>query len=192
MSGYAQRGRIVLASASPRRRELLESLGIDFAVIPADVDEDIGAKGPVALVKALSKKKAEAVATGNECVIGSDTVVYARGKVIGKPYTVENAIKTIGMLNGRWHTVYTGVTVLYKGEASTFAEKSRVKFKRMSDEQISAYVNEKLPLDKAGAYGIQDGEVVEKYAGSYSNIVGLPLEKLTKTLKRIGVIYGND
>ncbi len=189
---YSQRAHIVLASASPRRKELLESLGLSFDVRPADIDEDIHIDEPAELVKELSKRKAAGVKAEGACVIGSDTVVYARGKMYGKPHTEDRAREMLGELEGRWHTVYTGVTVLYGGERRTFSVSSRVKFKRMSAADIDRYVREKKPLDKAGAYGIQDGEVVEGYKGSYSNIVGLPLERLTKIMERMGVIYVNS
>ncbi len=190
MSGkYLQRADIVLASASPRRKELLESLGLKFDVIPADIDEDIHISRPATLVKELSARKAEGVKAEDACVIGSDTVVYRRGKLYGKPHTERNAMAMLGELQGKWHTVYTGVTVLYEGKKYTFCVRSRVKFKRMSEADVARYVSEKKPLDKAGAYGIQDGEVVEGYRGSYSNIVGLPLERLTKIMERIGAVY---
>lgn len=193
MGGYVQSADIVLASSSPRRRELLESAGLKFQVRPANIDES-GAKGksPKALVQELSEKKAEAGRRDGACVIGGDTVVYARGKIYGKPHTEEGAMEMLAELSGRWHTVYTGVTVLFEGRARTFAVRSKVKFKRLDPAQIREYVLTKRPLDKAGAYGIQDGEVVQKYRGSYSNIVGLPLEKLIKNMKRMGIVHGND
>ena len=94
-------------------------------------------------------------------------------------------------MQGRWHSVYTGVTVACVGRSVTFSVRSRVKFKPLTDGEILSYVKQTNPLDKAGAYGIQDGRVVEKYRGSYSNIVGLPKEKLAKVLARLGVINGN-
>ncbi len=187
---YASAAPILLASASPRRRELLEGLGIDFEVRPADIDESADIRDPAKLVRVLSRRKAEAVSSEGACVIGSDTAVYCRGKIYGKPHTEEGAIKMLSELNGKWHAVFTGVTVIFGGKERTFCVKSRVKFKLMSEDDIESYVRTKRPLDKAGAYGIQDGEVVEKYRGSYSNIVGLPLEALIKITKRIGVIYG--
>ena len=189
---YSQKADVVLASASPRRRDLLDSIGLKFEVKPADIDENVGITSPKKLVRTLSRLKAEAADAGDACVLGSDTVVYARGKLFGKPHTEDGAKAMLGELNGRWHTVYTGVTLIYGGEKRTFVARSRVKFKRMSEDDIARYVSQKQPLDKAGAYGIQDGEVVQTYRGSYSNIVGLPLEKLTKIMIRIGAIYGND
>lgn len=189
---YLQNANIVLASASPRRAELLTSVGLKFEVSPADIDENIGVKRPKKLVEELARRKAEAIEADGSCVIGGDTVVYARGKLYGKPHTAERAEQTLKELSGRWHTVYSGVAIVYNGKTRAFHVASRVKFRRMSDAEIAEYVKDKSPLDKAGAYGIQDGEVVAKYRGSYSNIVGLPLEKTIKIMQRMGIIYGND
>lgn len=185
--------RIILASASPRRREILQSNGFDFEVVPADVDESaIVEKSPKRLTMALSRAKAEAIdAKKSAIVIGADTVVVYKGRVFGKPHTVENAIATLEKLCGRWHKVYTGVTVLCEGKRVCFAVRSRVKLKAFCKAEIIKYVEDTNPLDKAGAYGIQDGRIVEKYEGSYTNIVGLPMEKLAKVLARFGVTNGN-
>ena len=182
--------KVVLASSSPRRREILAEMGIDFEVCPTDADESsVGVPSPKRLVKALSALKATPAieAHPNAVVIGADTIVVSGGKIYGKPLTEENAVKMIRQLNGRWHVVYTGVTVAKGQRRTTFVVKSKVKFKSLTDEQIIEYVRAFKPLDKAGAYGIQDEEIVEKYKGSYSNIVGLPKEKLAKTLARYGV-----
>lgn len=182
---------IVLASSSPRRREILSRLGLCFDVIPADIDENaVDEKSPSKYVKKLSKLKAEAVKADGRTIIAADTTVYRRGKFYGKPHTEENAVKMLSELRGKRHSVYTGVTVACNGKSVTFAVKSSVKFLNMSDEEILAYVSECKPLDKAGAYGIQDKQVVEKYSGSYTNIVGLPSEKLVEVLRRYGVIDG--
>lgn len=162
-----------------------------FDVLPASVDESaVRAKNPVALTKQLSRLKAFAVDCDGATVIGADTVVVFKGEIFGKPHSEERAIAMLSAMSGRWHTVCTGVTVRSANRAITFAVKSRVKFKKLTDGEILSYVKDTNPLDKAGAYGIQDGRVVQKYRGSYSNIVGLPKEKLAKTLARLGVNNG--
>jgi len=182
-------GRIILASASPRRKELLEKAGLDFDVLPADIDESkIRAASPRLLVKRLSRAKARAIDRADGAVIGADTVVVYGGMVYGKPHTKDNAVAMLSKLCGRWHSVYTGVTVVYGGRETCFCVRSRVKLKALSIAQIADYVDEINPIDKAGAYGIQDGRLVEKYKGSYTNIVGLPMEKLSDALGRAGVI----
>lgn len=183
--------RIILASASPRRKEILGDMGLTFEVIPGDVDEScVHIKNPVALTKRLSALKANAVNADGATVIAADTVVVFRGRIYGKPHTKERAVEMLSVLSGHWHTVCTGVTVKQGERSVTFAVKSYVKFKRLTEEDILSYVEETNPVDKAGAYGIQDGRVVQKYSGSYSNIVGLPKEKLAKTLARMGVNNG--
>ncbi|MDE6060963.1 MAG: Maf family protein [Clostridia bacterium] len=184
--------RVVLASASPRRREILTDMGIEFEILPSDIDESrIKAASPRLLTKKLAVAKAEAVGVSGATVIGADTVVVLGGKVYGKPHTKDNAVRMLGELCGRWHTVYTGVCVTCDGEKISFTVRSKVKLKALGKEEITRYVDDANPLDKAGAYGIQDGRVVEKYRGSYTNIVGLPKEKLASVLARIGVTNGN-
>ena len=184
---------IILASASPRRREILTSIGVEFKILPADIDEDkVEARSPKQLTKRLSLAKASAINADSEAlIIGADTVVVYGGKIFGKPHTRDNAIKMLETLCGRWHTVYTGVTVLCEGKTVCFAVRSRVKLKALSKDEIIKYVDDASPLDKAGAYGIQDGRVAEKYRGSYTNIVGLPKEKLARVLAGFGVHDGN-
>jgi len=193
MQGKTFPKKIILASASPRRYELMKDMGLDFEVIPADVDESgVSAITPRQLVKKLSALKAGAIETDNAAVIGADTVVAIRNKVYGKPHNKEGALLMLGELCGRWHTVYTGVTVQSGDEKVCFSVRSRVKLKSLTDDEIERYVDMTSPFDKAGAYGIQDGIIVEKYKGSYSNIVGLPVEKLALVLARLGVTDGND
>ena len=185
--------KVLLASSSPRRREILLEMGVEFEVCPTDADESsVAENDPKKLVKALSRlKSAPASMAHPECVvIGADTIVVKGGKIYGKPLTEERAVCMLKELCGAWHTVYTGVTVAYLGKVKTFVVKSKVKFKDLTEEQIAEYVRIYKPLDKAGAYGIQDEEIVKKYKGSYSNIVGLPKEKLAKALKNYGVCYG--
>ena len=185
--------KVLLASSSPRRREILSEMGVEYEACPTDADEtSVAVNSPVKLVKALSRLKAEPVFNSHpECiVIGADTIVVKDGKIYGKPLTEQKAVEMIKELSGAWHVVFTGVSVAYLNEVKTFVVKSKVKFRKLTDAQIEDYVREYKPLDKAGAYGIQDDVIVEKYKGSYSNIVGLPKEKLSKVLKEYGVIYG--
>ncbi len=185
---------IVLASQSPRRRDILTNMGLDFTICPADVDESqISALTPSLLVKRLAVAKASAVEQQNtgKTIISADTVVYRKG-IYGKPSDRAHAIKMLTALSNKWHSVYTGVCVTCNKQAVVFFVKSRVKFKKLTQEQIEKYVDECNPLDKAGAYGIQDEQIVEKYKGSYTNIVGLPQEKLAKVLGKVGVIDGNN
>ncbi len=185
-----QKIRVVLASASPRRKDILEGMGVDFDVLVSDVDESkINSKYATKLVRRLAKAKALDVYKRCEgaLVIGADTIVVRRGVVYGKPNSREHAIEMIKSLNGRWHKVYTGVCVVDNKGINTFMVCSRVKFKDMTDGEIIRYVDECNPLDKAGAYGIQDRQIVEKYVGSYTNIVGLPSERLARVLESRGV-----
>lgn len=183
--------KFILASSSPRRKDILSKMGITFEVIPSNFDEHkVFESTPQKLVKRLSQEKANTIHDENAVVIAADTIVIKGGRRFSKPETAENAIAMLKELCGVWHDVYTGVTVTYKGKAISFVEKSRVKLKDLSDEQIERYVDEYKPLDKAGAYGIQDDAVVSEYKGSYSNIVGLPREKLAEALEKFGVYYG--
>ena len=181
----------ILASTSKRRSQILEGMGISFDIVPSNFDEStVFEKSPQTLVKRLSAEKANTVKNDNAVVIGADTIVIKGTRRFSKPETEDRAIEMLKQLRGAWHTVYTGVTVNYLGKTETFAVKSKVKLKALSDEQIVKYVKECQPLDKAGAYGIQDETVVEEYRGSYTNIVGLPRERLAKTLEKFGVYYG--
>lgn len=183
--------RIILASASPRRRDILNELGLKFEIIPADIDESkINENMPSDMVEKLSNAKAQKVYENNKdaVIIAADTIVYLDNKYYGKPYNEMGAIKMIEELNDKWHSVYSGVTVIKDGMPTTFGCESKVKFKKLSLEEIENYVKVCKPFDKAGAYGIQDNQIVESYKGSYSNIVGLPKEELEQVLIELGVI----
>lgn len=186
---------VILASSSPRRMEILADMGVKYEVIPANIDEsEIKSRFPFLLVEKLAKAKAEHIACEHrsDTVIAADTIVVLDGKVYGKPHDRARAFEMIKKLNGRTHIVYTGVCVTCKGQKKVFCVKSLVTFKRLTDEQIYAYIDDCKPFDKAGAYGIQDKRIVKKYSGSYSNIMGLPKEKLGDILVRVGVINGNN
>lgn len=185
---------IVLASASPRRLELLSAVADDITVEPSDVDESaVRARSPRALVRELSRLKALSVAARAEnrgkVVIGADTVVYL-DKLYGKPRDRADAIRMLTELNGREHSVFTGVTVVRDGWTRTFSVRSAVKFRNMTAHEIEEYVDGYRPYDKAGAYAVQEGVVVGSYRGSLTNIIGLPMEKLVKVLKEVQ--HGTD
>lgn len=172
--------KVVLASSSPRRMELLHNLVKNFGIVHPQCDEAIeGEPREVALKNAILKANA---CSEGDIIIGCDTLVALGGKIYGKPYTVESAISMLKELNGKWHSVFSGVCVVTKGKKITFVEESRVKFNDLSDNEIINYVKEFLPLDKAGSYGIQDGIVVAQYIGDFDNIVGLPTKKLREVL----------
>lgn len=186
---------VILASSSPRRMEILADMGVKYEVIPANIDEsEIKSRFPFLLVEKLAKAKAEHIACEHrsDTVIAADTIVVLDGKVYGKPHDRARAFEMIKSLNGRTHVVYTGVCVMCEGKKVVACVKSLVTFKTLTDEQIYAYIDDCKPFDKAGAYGIQDKRIVKKYSGSYSNIMGLPKEKLGDILVRVGVINGNN
>lgn len=186
--------RIVLASASPRRSELLKQIGLAFEVIVSDVEEVITQSLPHCVVEELSVQKAEDVFSrleGDTIVIGADTVVAMDGNILGKPRNREHAVEMLSMLQNKEHCVYTGVTVLgRKGEEvfrRTFSECTKVYFYPMTTEEVNWYVDTKEPMDKAGAYGIQGlgARFVKQIAGDYNNVVGLPIARLYQEIKDI-------
>lgn len=182
--------KIILASASPRRRELLHQVGIQPEIIPSHVEEVITSTEPDQVVMELSSQKAEDVAAAvsdtDLVIIGSDTVVAVDGQILGKPHDVPDAIRMIELLQGRTHQVYTGVTMIFtaSGERVTFAEKTDVHVYPMNREQIECYVATKEPMDKAGAYGIQGyfAAYIEGISGDYNNVVGLPIGRVCQEL----------
>ena len=185
--------RIILASQSPRRRELLERMGISkFDIIPAQGEERIDpALTPQQLVEELSRQKAAEVAEENPdaLVIAADTVVSIDGMVLGKPVSREHAVEMLTSLSGREHHVYTGFTVCRNGKAVTSHEDTAVRFRTLMPEEIEAYVDTKEPMDKAGSYGIQGFGcmLVEGISGDYYNVVGLPVCHLGQVLRQFGV-----
>lgn len=183
---------IILASASPRRKELLTTAGIDFVVKVADVDEVIDETlTPDGVVMSLALQKAGAVAVQNpeSVVIGADTVVVLDGKILGKPKSEENAIELLTMLSGKTHTVYTGVALIKGEKVKTFCEATQVEFYDLTKEEIEAYVATKEPMDKAGAYGIQGKGcvLIRKINGDYFNVVGLPVSAVYRELRDFDV-----
>ena len=184
---------IILASASPRRRELMEMLGVrDLKIIPARGEERPHPElTPDALVKELSRCKAREVADSHPgaLVIGADTIVVLDGAVLGKPRDAAEARSMLARLSGRTHTVWTGVTVIRDGETRSHAERTEVRFRPLTSREIDAYVATGEPLDKAGAYGAQGlGSLfVEHLDGDFFNVMGLPLCALGNLLKSMDV-----
>ena len=185
--------KIILASQSPRRRELLERMGItDFEVIPARGEEiAIRAFGPDQLVEELSRRKCAEVAAGRpeDLVIAADTMVAVNNRVLGKPRTEDDAVRMLATLSGRLHFVYTGVTVARGERMLTQHEMTSVRFRTLTQADIIRYIATGEPMDKAGAYGIQGyGSVlVEGISGDYYNVMGLPVCRLARMLVRFGV-----
>lgn len=189
--------RLILASGSPRRKELLKEIFDDFEVIVSDADENIEKKSPEILVVELAKIKALSVyedikesLTGPYVIIGSDTVVELDGKILGKPKNKEEARLMIESISGRSHFVHTGVCLIMEDGPHSFHETSKVNVVKLSDKEIEAYISSNEPYDKAGAYGIQGifGKYVAGIEGNYDNIVGLPVARLYQELKNLGVI----
>lgn len=180
----------VLASKSPRRKELLKNIGIQAEIMPANVDESaLSSLPPEKMVTQLALLKASDVArsfSGNTYVIAADTIVVSGGKVFGKPHNIEDARRMLHALSGTTHSVYTGYCVIRCKDATSVAryEKTDVTFRTLSDEEIEAYIKTREPMDKAGSYGIQGkGSIfIEKIDGDYFNVVGLPVCALSKLL----------
>lgn len=182
---------IILASASPRRKEILTLLDIPFKIIVSDADETYDASLPPHFIaEALSLKKAAAVAKNidsHAILIGADTIVVCDGKILGKPKDEIDAKNMLKSLSGKWHSVISGVTVLdnKSAKSKSFYVETKVKFSRLADEEIDEYVKTKEPMDKAGSYAIQGkgAKFIEEINGDYFNVVGLPLQRLYQVLK---------
>lgn len=181
---------LILASGSPRRRELLDLMGLTYTVETPDVDESFSGR-PSETVMEISRRKAAAVAArhSDSIIIAADTLVFADG-ALGKPHTPERAKEMLRSLAGNWHHVYTGITVINtrSGRVLRNVDKTRVHLVSMTEQEIDAYVATGEPLDKAGAYGIQGmgGMFVDRIDGSYSNVVGLPMSMLRIMLAQVG------
>lgn len=200
---------MILASASPRRKELLEQIGAEFVICPAKGEEVITETDPSAVVMELSRQKAEEVASGvltyNEqhadlatpqdiLVIGADTVVAYENQILGKPKDEEDARRMLTMLSGKTHSVYTGVTFVFidiEGRTGEhcFFEKTDVCMYPLKEEEIVRYIQSGDPLDKAGSYGIQGRFAIhiKEIRGDYNNVVGLPVARLYQELQKLGV-----
>ena len=181
----------ILASASPRRFELLRQIGLSFQSIVPMVDESSERTDPIDLVSELSVRKAAAVAKNNplSVVIAADTVVTADGRILGKPQGDAQAAEMLRFLSGRSHFVFTGVTVICDGRIETAICRTEVFFKDLTEEQIAAYIRTGEPYDKAGSYGIQGkgALLVDHIDGDYANVVGLPVGMLYEMLKEFDI-----
>lgn len=180
---------LILASGSPRRKEILHTMGLAYTIDVPDVDETAFGS-PEEMVIELSCRKAKAVAVRHEnaLILAADTLVYGK-VVLGKPDTPESARDMLSGLSGNWHSVYTGLTLIdtANGRIISRAEMTRVHFMELSEREILDYIATKEPLDKAGAYGIQGmgGMFIDRIEGSYSNVVGLPMSMLRCMIKEI-------
>ena len=186
--------RIILASQSPRRRELLSLVGIPHDVRPADLDESVlPGEAPVAHAERLARSKAEAIARSEPgaIVIGADTIVVLDGDILGKPNDEADAAATLSRLSGRTHTVHTAVAVARNGRTVSGVESVEVTFRPLTEEQIETYIATREPMDKAGAYGIQGygAVIVERVHGDYFAVMGLALGRLVGLLEQVGVTY---
>lgn len=192
---------IILASGSPRRKEILETIGLTFEIIPAQGEEVITSSVPEEVVQELSEQKAIEVASGvvskivtDTMVIGADTVVSVDGKILGKPKDEAEAFQMLKSLSGRAHKVYTGVTVIImapdgRSGKISFAEETKVFVAQMSDLEINRYIATGDPMDKAGSYGIQGafGAYINGIEGDYQNVVGFPVARFYAELKKVGI-----
>ena len=180
---------IILASNSPRRKEILGSLGVDFRVDTADVDENIGEKDPKVLVETLAKMKAQAVFNNNQnsVVIAGDTVVAIGDEILGKPCDRNDGKRMLEMLSGNVHSVYSGYCVMGEGFAYSGYEKTDIEFDVMSEEEIEAYLDTNEYCDKAGAYAIQGlaAKHIKGIKGCYYNVVGMPINAIYNVLKKV-------
>lgn len=184
--------RLILASQSPRRKELLSSLGYEYEVCPADIDESVCTAGESIYVpEILSREKALSVLAKNPdaVVLGSDTVVICDGKILGKPENGEEARLMLRLLSGKKHTVATGLCVCSREKTRSLVSLTDVYFYDLSDELIDAYVETGEPMDKAGAYGIQGigSALVRKIDGDYYTVMGLPVGQVARLLSEFGV-----
>lgn len=188
---------IILASQSPRRRELLTQIGVTFSIQTASGDEITTQTEPSAVVTELAAQKASEVALSVQAapalIIGADTVVAQNGRIMGKPADEEDAFRMLTSLQGKTHTVYTGVCVICKKAdkqtSFSFAEATQVTMYPMSEQQIRAYIATGEPMDKAGAYGIQGrcAAYIQGICGDYNNVVGLPVSRLVQECRRNGI-----
>ena len=180
---------LILASASPRRKELLGLFHVPFLIRVADIDETMDPESsPAEEVGRVSRMKALAVnREPDDVVIAADTIVVCNHRVLGKPHSPEEAVETLRLLSGRDHQVMTGVTVVRDEQAETFTEITDLHFRELTEKEIHAYVATGEPMDKAGSYGIQGGAALfcSHMVGDYYNVMGLPVCRLGETLRRM-------
>ncbi len=182
---------IVLASASPRRTELLSRLGVPHRIMAANINEDISETDPAKFVCSLAKNKAEAVQAQapHSIVIAADTTVVLNNHILNKPENTNHNIEFLEQLSGAWHEVFTGVAVMHNQQIGLGFECTRVKFRELNQKEILAYAKSGEGLDKAGGYGIQERGMglVEKIDGDFFNVVGLPISKLIELATQLGL-----
>jgi septum formation protein len=184
--------RVILASASPRRRELLSMIGIEHEVRPSDVDETpVAGESPRAYADRLARAKALAAASPDAVAIGCDTIVVVDGEVLGKPQDEADATRMLQLLSGRSHLVMTAVAVAHDGRMSSDVVQVGVTFRSLGPEEIADYIRTGEPMDKAGAYGIQGygATIVDRVDGDYFAVMGLPLNRLMRLLASVGLRY---
>lgn len=182
--------KLILASGSPRRQELLQHITKDFSVIVSDADEDFDpALSPAFAVQEIAKHKAQAVFVSHQdaVVIGADTIVVTQNQILGKPKDKETAKNMLHQLSGKTHTVYTGVCILTKEQTICFACETAVVFATLSDEEIEAYIQTNEPFDKAGGYGIQGygSKFIKEIRGDFFNVMGFPVNAIYEELKKL-------
>lgn len=189
--------KLILASASPRRKELLEQVGAAFEIIPATAEEVISSSSPKDVVMELSRQKAEEVARRAweepVIVLGADTVVALEDQILGKPRDEKDAQRMLGLLSGRTHSVFTGVTLIVKAEgrqqSRSFYEETKVSMYPIKQQQILSYIRTGEPMDKAGAYAIQGrcALYIKEIQGDYNNVVGLPVARIFQEIAESGI-----
>lgn len=188
----------ILASNSPRRRELLSQLGVEFMVHSPDIDENVAeGEAPVEFAERMSYEKAKSVAelhTSFEFLLSADTIVTYEREILGKPKDDEDAFRMLSALSGRSHEVVTAFTLLSKDSSITKSVSTKVNFKKLTDEEIRRYIETGEPEDKAGAYAIQGfaAYMVEAIEGSYTNVVGLPLTEVYESLEKLGYDFSTQ
>ena len=184
---------LILASASPRRKELLAEITTEFKVVVSNFDEQPTALAPIELAKYFAYEKARDVAKQfpDDVVIGCDTIVVFGDLVLGKPKTHKDAVDTLEKLSNNTHFVYTAFSIISKNKEICDVEQTKVLFRELSKKDVDDYVSSGSPFDKAGAYGIQDSDFVIKIEGSYSNVMGFPKEKIELYLKQFDLIGEN-
>lgn len=185
--------KIVLASSSPRRKDLMKEISSDFVIDVSNVDESVDSTlSPIEAVKTIALRKGEAVRNRHKdnIVISADTIVVIDHMIIGKPADEADAIRILKLLSGRTHLVYTAYCVFYKDQMIEEVVESKVTFNDLSDELIKDYVASKSPLDKAGAYGVQDNEsyhIIKEIKGSLTNVIGFPVDEIKKSLNSLEI-----
>ena len=184
--------KIILASGSPRRKMLLESLGVDFIAVSPDADETFDEKmSPADAAQHIARKKAaEVIHKYPECaIIAADTIVVLDGAILGKPADEAQAYDMLNALSGKWHEVITGICIAHNGQSTLLAESTKVRFRDLSESFINWYIATKEPMDKAGAYGIQGygSLIVDRIEGDFYNVMGFPVSRIMGELDRLNI-----